>query len=179
MVTKEELIKVAMPAALAVSVDEVADSAVNSAIAFAAEKLRLPAEAVVAHMREGDSEAASCWRYGLAKRVAECLADWDENVKAVYVVDYDATPEDLAFGAVRSTPVHIIVWVERKTAALDALVAALDGALVRCLAQRLGAKDLAHVLDVQSVDDEDVAARRGYGAALTSLHNRPLRIWAR
>jgi hypothetical protein len=36
---------------------------------------------------------------------------------------------------------------------------------------------LAHLLDVQAVTDEDVENRVGYGAMLSSLHNRPIRIW--
>jgi len=178
--TDEVGAKVAMPQRSVVSVDEEAETAVNAALEFAAQKLGKPVNTVVARLQEGDSAAASYWRYGLAKQMAECLANWDASVKAVYVVDYDATPEDLALGtATRPLMVHLIAWADRKTAALDSLVAALDRALVERVAQLMGMDRLAHMLDVQVVDDEDVEACRGYGAALTSLHNRPIRIWMR
>lgn len=178
--TDEVATKVAMPKLSAVSVDEEAETAVNAALGFTAQKLGKPAKTVVERLQEGDGTAASYWRYGLAKRMAECLADWDESVKAVYAVDYDATPDDLAFGtAAQPSQVHLIAWVDRKTAALDSLVAALDGALAERVAQLLGLDHLVHLLDVQVVDDEDVEARRGYGATLTSLHNRPIQVWTR
>jgi ribosomal protein L35AE/L33A len=180
MMTDEVATKVVMPKLSAVSVDEEAESAVNAALEFSAQKLGRPVKTVVARIQEGDGVAASYWRYGLAKRMAECLADWDESVKAVYAVDYDATPDDLAFGtATQPVLVHLIAWVDRKTAALDSLVAALDGALVQRVAELMGMDRLAHLLDVQVVDDEDVESRRGYGAALTSLHNSPIQVWTR
>jgi hypothetical protein len=176
----EVVTRVAMPTLSAVSVDEEAKTALNAALGFSAQKLGQPVKTVVARLQEGDRDAASYWRYGLAKVVAECLADWDESVKAIYAVDYDATPDDIAFGTARlPVLVHLIAWVDRKTAALDSLVAALDGALSKKFADLMGMASLAHLLDVQVVDDGDVEARKGYGAVLTSLHNRPIQVWKR
>lgn len=68
----------------------------------------------------------------------------------------------------------------RRTGALESLVTALDRALlIQRYAEVIGTRHLAHLLDVQIVDDDDVRNRVGYGAMLSSLHNRPIRIWER
>jgi len=104
----------------------------------------------------------------------------DENVKAVYVVDYDATPQDLCFGEATPTSlIHLLVWAERKTGALDSLVAALGLALAQRYADLTGRPRLTHLLDVQVIDDADVKNRVGYGALLSSLHHRPIQVWKR
>jgi hypothetical protein len=105
----------------------------------------------------------------------------DERVKAVYVLDYDATPEDLCFGRLnQGTPlVHLIVWTKRKTAALRSLVAALDRALAQAYAELLGGCQIEILLDVQIIDDADVENRTGHGALLQAIHHRPIPIWER
>jgi hypothetical protein len=54
-----------------------------------------------------------------------------------------------------------------------------DHALVHAYAKLLDRPRLEHLLDVQVVDGADVAKRIGYGAMLSSLHNRPIRVWER
>jgi hypothetical protein len=135
---------------------------------------------VVKRLQQCDSSACQYCRYGLAKKAAESLGNLDDNIKSVYVLDYDATPHDLAFcqGEQRS-PIHLIVWAERKTDALSSLVAALDRALAKGYAELISAPDLARMLDVQVVVDQDVEDRIGYGALLSSTYNRPIQVWER
>jgi hypothetical protein len=73
----------------------------------------------------------------------------------------------------------LIVWAKRKTSALDSLVEALNRALVQRYAELIGPSQLAHLLDVQIVNDADVKNRVGYGALLSSLRNRPIKVWER
>jgi hypothetical protein len=176
----EAFTKVVTPTFSAVSMDEIASDTLSGALSFCAQKLNLghSAQAALERMKDGDGAAHKYWQYGVAKRVAGYLAGWDENIRAVYACDYDATPEDLVFGnQTRVSLAHMIVWTERKTAALDSLIAALDGALVKQFADLMGLDRLAHLLDVQVVDDGDVEARKGYAALLTSLHNSPIQVW--
>ncbi|MGD2142967.1 MAG: hypothetical protein PVF54_00670 [Anaerolineae bacterium] len=153
----------------------------NEGLAFCAQKMGLAdSEEVAQHLRQGDNCACQYCHYGLAKKMGECIGNLDDNVKAIYVLDYDATPHDLCFGhAGKSSPIHLIVWVGRRTGALDSLVAALDRALTQEYADLISAPDLARMLDVQLVDDHDVQDRTGYGALLTSTHNRPIQVWER
>lgn len=158
-----------------------AEIALTQALEFCAQKMRLAGhQAVVDHLRKGDSNACQYCHYSIAKQVAESLGALDSNIKAVYIVDYDATPQDICFSeGTQASLVHLIVWAERKTKALDSLVEALDRALVRRYADVVGTHQLAHLLDVQVVDDGDVKNRVGYGAMLSSLYNRPIQIWKR
>lgn len=158
-----------------------AEIVLNQAMEYCAQRMGLEATwLAVERLKQSDGTACSYCRYSTAKQTAEALGALDENVKAVYVYDYDATPEDICFGeAVHTSPIHLIVWVERKTNALNSLVEALDQALVQSYAAMMDESRLSHVLDVQMVDDADVGNRTGYGALLSSLYNRPLKVWER
>lgn len=130
--------------------------------------------------RQGDRRALAYCHYQLAQQVAEALGALDDNVRSVSLYEFEATPEDRAFGEnPESLPIHLLVRVDRKTSALSALVAALDRALVKDYAQMVGPRRLGHVLDVQVIDDDDVESRRGIAALLYSLYNRPIQLWER
>lgn len=153
----------------------------DEGLAFCARKADVEdTQTVIERLREGDANVHHYCRYGLAKKVAESIGNLDDNVKAVYTLDYDATPEDRCFSdEAKTSPIHLIVWAVRKTDALDALVSALDRALVQEYSKMIDAPQLTHLLDVQVVEDEDVEDRTGYGALLSSIHNRPIQIWER
>jgi hypothetical protein len=162
-------------------VTSLAEAILTQALEFCATKLNLESyETAVERLQQGDNIAFSYWRYGLAKKGAEYLGEWDEGIKAVYIFDFEATPEDICFAEV--TPdiiIHLIVWAQRKTAALNSLIGALDRALVRIHVELLHMPQLKHLLDVQVVDDRDVENRLGFGALFSSLHHRPLPVWKR
>lgn len=153
----------------------------NQALDFCAQKMGLDDRHVAAdRIQQGDDNACQYYRYSIAKQVTESLAALDKNIKAAYVTDYDATPQDLCFNKGDQMPlIHLIIWVERKTKALNSLVEGLDRALVQRYAEVVGLPQLVHLLDVQVVGDEDVNSRIGYGAMISSVHNRPIQIWER
>jgi hypothetical protein len=161
--------------------DSTAEVALDEALEYCAQKMGLAGRpAVVDHLRQGDRSACKYCQYSIAKHVAGSIGALDENVKAVYVVDYDATPQDLCFyEGPQGSQIHLIVWAERKTGALASLVGALDRALVERYNDVMGTHQLAHLLDVQVVDDADVNNRVGYGAMLSSLYQRPIQLWKR
>ena len=137
-------------------------------------------QAVLELLRRQDATAQGYCHYHLAQRVAEALGTMDDNVQSVSMYEFDATPEDRALGQrAEGLPIHLIVWVGRRTSAFKSLVAALDRALVKDYAELIGPRRLGHVLDVQVIDDADVESRRGIASLLTSLHNRPIRLWER
>ena len=168
----------AQPAGMSVS----AEGILAEALFYCASKMSLDGpQAVTKRMRQGDGVACGYCLYSVAKQVAEEIGALDENVRAVYTFDCDATPEDECLGEVaRGTPlVHLLVWTQRKTAALCALVSALDRALIRTYAEVLGEGRPASLLDVQVIDDADVERRSGYGALLGSMYHRPVQVWQR
>ena len=161
--------------------ESTAELVLTQALEFCAQKLGLAGRsAAIERLREEDGSACGYCRYSIAKQVAESLGSLDDNVKSAYIADYDATPQDVCYASAASLlPIHLIVWVERKTSALDVLIEGLDRALSRRFAEMIGPENLAHLMDVQVVDDGEVEGRRGYGALLTSMHNRPIKVWER
>jgi len=159
-----------------------ADELLAQALSYCAAKMGLDGpQAVAERMRQGDGAASGYCLYSVAGQVAEAIGSLDRNVRAAYVFDCEATPEDECLGEVaRGAPlVHLLVWTQRKTAALGALVSALDRALVRAYAAALGVGRPASLLDVQVIDDADVGRRSGYGALLGAMYHRPVQVWER
>ena len=162
--------------------DSIAERIVHKAVSFCAEKMIVDgAEAALDRIRGGDRVACDYYVYGLARHVAESLGALDGHAKAAYTLEYEATPDDACFAETQpgAPLVHLIIWTERKTAAFHALVGALDCALVRALAALFGRDPQQSVLDVQVVDDQDVANRTSYGALFHAIHHRPLQVWER
>ena len=158
----------------------VAEDALAEGLKFCVRKMGLAGQqAAIGRLQQGDDTARGYCYYGIARHLAESLGALDENVKAVYVLDYDATADDVSLGEKKTSLIHLIAWAERKTSALDSLVEALDRALVQHYTDLIGKHQLAHLLDVQVVDDADVKNRVGYGAMLSSLYQRPIQIWKR
>jgi hypothetical protein len=153
----------------------------SKAVAYCGRKMGLEStEATIELLQEGQRVACDYYQYSIAQQVGDALGRLDETVKAVYMCEYDATPEDICFGeAAKSSPIHLIVWSERKTGALASLVSGLDRALTAKYARMMGMDGKFFLLDVQLVDDNEVEGRTGYGAMLTSIHNSPLRVWKR
>jgi hypothetical protein len=153
----------------------------TQAVEYCAQKMRLDSsQAVIDRLRASNGRACEYCHYSVAKQVAESLGALDDNIKATYIFDYDATPEDLCFGeAGQALPIHLLVWAERKTAALKVLAETWDRALTRSYAEMIGGCRPAHLLDVQVVDSADVEKRIGYGTLLSSLHHRPIQVWRR
>jgi hypothetical protein len=139
------------------------------------------AQAVTERMRQGDGAAYGYCLYSVAKQLAETIGSLDGNVRAVYTFDCEATPEDECLREIAlGTPVlHLLVWTQHKTAALSALIAALDRALARAYASVFGEGQPSSLLDVQVIDDADVGRRSGYGALLCSMYHRPVQVWRR
>jgi hypothetical protein len=152
------------------------------ALSYCAGKMSVEdSHVVLERMRQGDSVVSGYCLYSVARQVAQVIGSLDESVRAVYIFDCEATPEDECLGEVaRGVPLlHLLVWTQRRTAALRALVTSLDGALVRAYASVLGQGALASLLDVQVIDDADVGRRSGYGALLSSMYHRPIQVWQR
>jgi hypothetical protein len=102
----------------------------------------------------------------------------DENIKAVYTLDRSIVPIDLSSGGPTQDAqrIHLLVWMQPRTATFDSTVAELDRALVQAYADVLGMDDLTFLLDVQVIDDADVEKLIGCGALLASIHHRLVRF---
>lgn len=159
----------------------IVQGAMAEALESCGQKLNLASPAIsLEKVRQGDRRAVDYMHYRLAQLVAAGLGELDDNVRSVSVFEFEATADDSILGDhSESLPIHLLVQVDRKTSALNALVAALDRALIQDYAEMIGPRGLAHVLDVQVVDQSDVENRRGVAALLSSLYNRPVKLWER
>ncbi len=157
-----------------------ATNAITRALAFCARKMRIDdATFIPGLLRQSNTAAHSYFEYGLARELAEHIAALDDQVQAVYLYTPDATPEDVIFGDMKPTLVHLIVWAQRKTNALTSLLESLDRALAQAYAEIIGVPQQGHLLDAQVVDDAEVHSGSGFGAMLNWLYNRPLLVWKR
>ena len=174
-----------VPAALPVQptgLSAAGKSILSQALSYCAAKMSLSGpQSAAERLCRGDSAASGYCLYCIAKQAAETIGALDENVRAAYTFDCEATPEDASLGEIaRGMPlVHLLVWTQRKTAALSALIAALDRALAQAYVDMLGVGRPAGLLDVQIVDDAQVGHRSGYGALLSSMYHRPVQVWQR
>jgi len=162
-----------------------ADQMVKSAVAFCAGKeFAGDTERTRQALGRGQCSACEYMRYSLAKQVGDYLGRIDPTLKAVYAfeAESDEIDEPTTHRRHASPGISLIAWVDRKTAAFSALVAAVEAELSdsrRALLDCANSAPACYFLDVHMVDDVDVHERRGYGALINGLHLRPLQMWAR
>jgi hypothetical protein len=122
------------------------------------------------------------FKYGLAEGATNVIVANDGNVLAVYHFEESANPDAETEAAL--TPdvgVHLLLLVDSNSAALEAFIKSLDGTLTG-LIRELPSPALAKrtsILNVIPITQEDVDNKRGYGALLSSLFARPVKLWAR
>jgi hypothetical protein len=122
------------------------------------------------------------FKYSLAEGATNVIVANDGNVQAVYHFEESANPDSETEEAL--TPdvgVHLLLLVNSNSAALEAFIKALDGTLtglIRELPSPIFTKRTS-VLNVLPITQEDVASKRGYGALLSSIFARPVKLWAR
>jgi hypothetical protein len=152
--------------------------------ALSAARSRLPA-------RQQDAPLADLLRlpaflnslkYGLAEGATNVIVANDGNVQAVYHFEESANPDSETEEAL--TPdvgVHLLLLVDSNSAALHAFIQSLDGTLAG-LMRELPSPALAKrtsILNVIPITQEDVDNKCGYGALLSSMFARPVKLWAR
>ena len=158
-----------------------ADGILSRDIEFCLRRMHLESrESLIRQLRKGDPAAGGCFKHGLARHVARYLGANDQDIKVVYLLDHGpGRRENARHIAPPARLLHLIIWAQPKTAALAALVAALDRTLALKLGPLLGKPMLDHAMDVQVIDDVDVTGRTGYAALLFSTRYRPVPVWKR
>jgi hypothetical protein len=157
------------------------ESVVTSALTSSTHKMGLgDTKAFVTCLRKCDCMAVSYYSHDVAKELGKVLGSWSKSVRAVYACNYDdGTSGECCLGGNTATLtlIHMIIWAEKKNKALNALLDALDSAMVQQHRRLLGLSRLKHVLDAQVIDDEDVKNRTGYAVLLRSIHQPPIQVW--
>ncbi len=156
-------------------------SMIDRALAFCALKAGLQNVEPLEAMRNGDCSVCSYFMYGLAREIGAYLGDLDDSVQAVYCYEpeYSIGLDDVYRPLERG--INLIVSVADTSAALTSVIASLEDGLgeARDGLVCAEANGSCLALDVKIASEADVASRRGYGALISSIHVRPLRVWAR
>ncbi len=120
------------------------------------------------------------FKYSLAKGVAQTLAQHDKRVRAVYWFEPAANP-DVEVGEyfLVEPTIHLLVLVDRASAALEIFVAALDRRLIQCLKEMPPSlfTECRLLLDVNLVTQEASERRTGLANLLSSIFAPPLKLW--
>ena len=154
--------------------------AVCAGMHYAGDKLRMR-HAIL----QGRCEHCKCLTDDLVDQIGDYLGQVDKTVKAVYQYGLiypakDRRDEDIR-SLKRDTGINLIVWVERKSAALGAFINSLETFLATSL-RELGCVNATlscFTLDVEIVDDQDVQERRGFGLLLKQNIFQSKLVWSR
>lgn len=151
---------------LPIETSETAPNMIDAAIAVTAGKMHLasPDHALDALHRD-DPIAVSYFRYELARQTAAALLRSDDLVAGVYEEQEVPAGEELAPSpAGLFAPLRLYVLVDYETAALRALIDALDHALCKALCKRFQ-RSIPSLLDLQIVDrsQAELLRPRAYG----------------
>lgn len=121
-------------------------------------------------------------RVGLAQGTANVLAAYDERVLSAHLLAETRLPHGkMEAPAAPDVTARLLVLVSARSAALDALGAALDQALARELrklpAPLLDGQD--SLLNPTFIVEDDIAQRKGLAVLFTAAFEPPLMIWQR
>jgi hypothetical protein len=158
------------------------ESVLTAALKASSEKKGISdTDTFLTFLKQRDAAAFNYYCYHIAKGLGEVLGSWSNNIRAVYACNYDedipcedSCEEKLAF-----FNVHLIIWAEQKSKALDSLLEAMDRSMVHWHRGLLGDNKLQHILDAQIIDDEDMRNRTGYAALINSVYQPPIRVWGK
>lgn len=152
-----------------------ANHLVESSLDFCCHKEQSSRNKVIQKMQQGYEDIHSNFRYALAKKLC-LLLQVEQGLRAVYV--YGSTVKD---NARISSDIDLVLHVEKKDHRLHLLIEKLNSELLTYYKRLVGeqAVNVNRFLDVQLVDDHEVQNKRGYATLITSLYNRPLKIWDR
>lgn len=124
----------------------------------------------------------NAFKYGLAEGATNVIVANDGNVQAAYHFEESANPDSETEEALMpDAGVHLLLLVDSNSPALDTFIKSLDGTLTG-LIRELPSAALAKrtsILNVIPITQEDVDKKRGYGALLSSMFARPVKLWAR
>ncbi len=163
-----------------------ADGMVENAIAYCTEKnFAGNTQKTLQALRRGRCDICGYVCDSLGRQIGEYLGLMDKTVKAVYKYspEYEIKHQRAGEKTTQNQKVgvNLIAWVDRKSAALEALGSALES-VISTSRRKIGcekATPACYTLDVQIVDNDDVTTQRGYGVIVNSMYVHSTQVWAR
>lgn len=144
---------------------------------FAGDALRMRQSLLQSHC-----ENCKCVAVCLARLIGEYLGQVDRTVKAVYNYQpLEGTDKEPLGISEPFVGINLVVWVERKSAALSALLETLESAF-KASRNQIGcaiATPACFALDVMLVSDHDVQEGQGLGLLIRAAGIRSIPVWNR
>jgi hypothetical protein len=128
---------------------------------------------------QGQCEHCKTVTDSLVRQIGEFIGQVDRTVKAIY--RYEPMGDANGHASPGHAGINLVAWVDRKSAALGALVDTLETALsasqikIGCAKATSGCS----TLDLQMVDDRDVREKRGFGLLVESQFLEVNAVWQR
>jgi len=163
-----------------------ADKMVEKAIASCAEKkFSSDIQEAKYALCQGRCDICEDLTNSLVRQLGEYLGQMDRTVRAVYQYEPEYATMRLQSGTHTRTGrkggINLVAWVDRKSAALNALTDTLETVLSESR-RKIGCKNAGpacYTMDVQLVDNKDVLERRCYGVIVNSMYVRSSQVWMR
>ncbi|MEJ2013731.1 MAG: hypothetical protein P8X64_16100 [Anaerolineales bacterium] len=124
----------------------------------------------------GQCEHCICVTDALVGEISAYLGEVAGSIKSIHRCEVLDKEQALIPG---HSGIHLVAWVERKSAALRALTDTLEKFLAESK-RKLGcpkASPDCFTLDVEMVDDHDVQEGRGFGLLIPNEYMRSTEIW--
>lgn len=144
---------------------------------FAGDTLRMRQSLLQSHC-----EHCRCVVQSLVRQLGDYLGQVDRTVKAVYHYEpVEESGKELPGTNEPHVGINLVVWVERKSAALSALIGALETVLKNSQRQIgcAAASPRCFALDVKLVSDHEVQEERGLGLLVRNASIRSMPVWER
>jgi hypothetical protein len=135
-------------------------------------------------LQQGRSDVCGDLLDNLGKQIAEYLGSMDQNIRAIFY--YEADQERSHDFQIKGSTdewkgsINLVAWVNRKSAALVALVATLENVLLESQRQLIGISS-SHLslisLDVKMVNDDEIYQQRGLGVIARSEMVHSKQVW--
>jgi len=133
---------------------------------------------------KGQCEHCGCLSNSLARQISEYLGQEDSRVEAVYQYGAGLIPDAAQADTNRPKKhagIHLIARVERKSAALSALIETLKVIVADSL-QALGCPNVTsncYTLDIEIVDARDIRECHGFGLLVNNPYLHSQEVWSR
>ena len=144
---------------------------------FAGDTLRMRQSLLQSHC-----EHCRCVAQSLVRQLGEYLGQVDQTVKAVFHYEpIEGSGKEPPGISEPHVGINLVVWVERKSAALSALIEALETVLQNSQRQIgcAAANPKCFALDVKLVSDHEVQDECGLGLLVRNTSIRSMPVWER
>jgi hypothetical protein len=161
---------------------ELIDKMMNQAIIECADELFLGDTRRLRHsLLQGHCTDCRRVTASLGRQISEYLGRTEPAVKAVYYYEPFEMPGGSTNAYEPNAVIHLVAWVERKSASLSALIESL-GTVLKANQPNLGCADASlrcFSLDVTMVSDQEVHAQSGLGLLVEQAYLRSTPVWRR